>query len=90
LCEAFDVPGFTRSFEAMKKKNLSLGLALRLMLDNQDFGSRAGIVDFASRWEPALVDLAGPKVPSDCQQMRIAQQRSEFTIHGSIVTRRTR
>lgn len=87
LCEAFDVSGFARPFQTVKEDNLASSRAFRLMLDNQNSGSRTGIVDFPGRWEPALVDLAGPKIPRNRQQMRVPQQRYEFTVHASIVTR---
>jgi hypothetical protein len=89
LCEAFDVPGFARSLQTMKEDNLCPRSAFGLMLHNQDSGARTGIVDFPSRWESALIDLAGPEIPRNRQQMRVPQKRYEFAIHESIVTRAT-
>jgi hypothetical protein len=73
----------------MKKDILCLRPAFRLMLHNQNSGAWTDIVDFPSRWESTLVDLTGPEIPRNCQQMRVPQQRYEFAIHELIVTRAT-
>ncbi len=78
LSETLNVACIGTTFQAMQKGYLASARRFRLMFECKN---RRLIVDPimpADRVEMPLIDLPGPEIPRDCEEMRVSEDRLEI------------